>query len=436
MLSVQYSKLDLVYYGYLIFRMNYIGVLDCNNFFVSCERLFRPDLRHSPVLVLSSNDGCVVARSQEVKDIGVTMGVPYFQIKDIIKNKAIVCFSSHFTLYRDISARVFRVVRELLPDMEQYSIDEAFFSFTAETKTEAEALLRSVKQQVEKRVGIPVSIGLAATKTQAKYANRLAKKAGGVTVLTSEDWLALAGEIQLESIWGVGGRMAARYRAASLLTVSDVTRCPAPRLQTLFGVVGSRLQAELQGVVMYPVSAAHTVQKSTISSRSFKASSTDILVLKDAVAYHVRHAAADIRRLGVLACYLTVTLLPGRHSDYFMRGGTRALDLSEPTADSAVLLTAAMRLVEQLYEAGVPYKKAGISLSKFIPEAYVQTSLFAPAVKKDTRLGDTIDALNARYGRESVQLGRHTHAEGWQSKQEKKSPAYTTDWSAVPVVTA
>ena len=416
--------------------MNYIGVIDCNNFFVSCERLFRPDLLRKPVLVLSSNDGCVVARSQEVKDMGITMGVPYFQIKDIVIKSRITCFSSHFTLYRDISARVFMVVRELLPQMEQYSIDEAFFSFTAASKTEAELALRSITQEVEARVGIPVSIGLAATKTQAKYANRLAKKAGGVSVLTAVDWSDLAPAIPLQSIWGVGGQMATRYRAASLLTVVDVMQCPAPRLNSLFGVVGARLQAELQGVSVYPVSQVRTLQKSTISSRSFRESTTNILVLKDAVAYHVRQAAADVRRMDMLACHLTVTLLPGRHGDFFMRGGTLALDLSEPTADSAILLTAAMRLVEQLYEGEVPYKKAGISLSKFIPVAYVQTSLFAPVAKKDAVLSDAIDALNARYGHESVQLGRHTLIEQWQSRQENKSPAYTTNWSAVAMVKA
>ena len=175
--------------------MKYIGVIDGNNFFVSCERLFRPDLVGKPVIVLSSNDGCVVARSQEVKDIGVAMGVPVFQIKDIIKDKGIVTFSSNFTLYRDISQRVFSVVKELLPDKEQYSIDEAFFTLEATDVVEVTHKLKVIKHEIERRVGIPVSIGLAATKTQAKYASKLAKKTGGVVVIDGCSWHALATHI-------------------------------------------------------------------------------------------------------------------------------------------------------------------------------------------------------------------------------------------------
>ncbi len=414
----------------------YIGVIDCNNFFASCERLFRPDLRGKPVLVLSSNDGCVVARSQEVKDIGIPMGVPYFQIKDIVVKSGVICFSSHFALYRDISARVFTVVRELYPMMEQYSIDEAFFTLDAPSKEAAEVVLRTLKQTIETKVGIPVSIGLALTKTQAKYASTLAKKAGGVSVVLPAEWSDLAATIPLQRIWGVGGRMSARYRAAGMETVADVLGCPMPRLESLFGIAGLRLQAECRGEVMYAVSRLHGPQKSTISSRSFKQSTTDVLVVKDAIAYHVRHAAADIRRFGLLAGTLSVTLSPGRHSDFYLRGGTLAVPLPAATNDSTSLIALAMRLVEQLYEAGVPYKKAGIALGAFIPEGYLQTSLFATDTKNDGLLDATIDRLNARYGHESIQLGRHSLPERWQSRQEKLSPAYTTDWSAVATVKA
>jgi DNA polymerase V len=191
--------------------MKYIGVVDCNNFFVSCERLFRPDLLRKPVLVLSSNDGCVVARSQEVKDIGIAMGVPYFQIKDIIKDNGITCFSSHFALYRDISRRVFVVVAELVPLHEIYSIDEAFFVLEATSDAEAAAVALRLKQSIEKRVGIPVSIGISDTKTRAKLVSKIAKKKGGIAVLVGDEFMTVCGEKLLAEVWGVGRNLTVRY---------------------------------------------------------------------------------------------------------------------------------------------------------------------------------------------------------------------------------
>jgi len=416
--------------------MQYIGVIDCNNFFVSCERLFRPDLRNKPVLVLSSNDGCVVARSQEVKDMGITMGVPYFQIKDIVKKANVTVFSSHFALYRDISTRVFSVVKLLLPDKQQYSIDEAFFTFEVESVAVAETELQRIKSRVERSVGIPVSIGLARTKTQAKYANRLAKKAGDVTILSPEAWSALGPQILLADLWGVGRRMVVRYRDAQLVTVSDLLAAPRPRIDVLFGIAGLRLQAELAGQVMYPVEKNDTLQKSIMSSRSFKTATSSLAVLKDAVAYHVRHAAEELRHLGLFAGSLSVSIHPSRHGDYVLRGGTLQVLLNIPTADTALLMKSAMQLVEQLFEPDVPYKKAGILLSQLTSNTVVQTTLFESltASPKTTMLMQTMDTLNAKFGRDMLQFGRHTAAQTWSAGRSELSPAYTTNWSAVPVV--
>ena len=313
--------------------MNYIGVIDCNNFFVSCERLFRPDLVGKPVVVLSSNDGCVVARSQEVKDMGVVMGVPIFQIKDIVKDKGITTFSSHFALYRDLSSRVFTVVKTLLPTMEIYSIDEAFFSIKADSKELLEAELRRIKIEVERQIGIPVSLGVAATKTQAKYANRLAKKAGGVVVLEPSDWDNLVTTIPLQTIWGVGGKLELRYKEAGLRTVVDLIDCPKPRVDSLFGITGLRLQSELAGTPVYAVINKHAPQQSITSSRSFEKNVTDLAVVKDAVAYHVRQVVADLRHLRLKAKYISVMLGTSRHSDYVLRGGSLTTDNLTPTDD-------------------------------------------------------------------------------------------------------
>ena len=416
--------------------MQYIGVIDCNNFFVSCERLFRPDLVGKPVVVLSSNDGCVVARSQEIKDMGVPMGVPYFQIKDTFKKANVTVFSSHFTLYRDISARVFSVVKTLLPTKEQYSIDEAFFTFEAATPAAAEVALRQIKIEVERRVGIPVSIGLAATKTQAKYANRLAKKAGGVVVLTVESWQELVTTIPLGDIWGVGRHMVVHYRTSGITTVAELLAAETARIGNVFGIAGLRLQAELAGQVQYPVAEVTTEQKSIMSSRSFKDATKDIAVVKDSVAYHVRQATAELRSFGLCAQSISVSIRPSRHGDYVLRGGSILTLLTSPTADTAELIATALLMVDQLFEAEVPYKKAGVVLGQFVTATMVQPSLFSPvsAAPKTNSLMETIDVVNAKFGRDMIQVGRQIASATWASKQADLSPAYTTNWDKLAVV--
>ncbi len=413
----------------------FVGVIDCNNFFVSCERLFRPDLVGKPVVVLSSNDGCVVARSQEVKDMGVPMGVPIFQIKDMVKDKGIVTFSSHFALYRDISSRVFAVVKTLLPTMEVYSIDEAFFIVEAVTKPELEERLRQIKIEVERQTGIPVSLGVAATKTQAKYANRLAKKSGGVCVLEKSDWRELAPTIPLPTIWGVGRKLDLRYKEAGLYFVQDLINCPKPLVGKRFGIVGLRLQAELSGTSVYALCEGVTPQKSMVSSRSFEKNVTELAVIKDAVAYHTRQVVADLRQMGFKTKYIGVVLGTSRHGDYLLRGGSLTAENLSPTDDVVALLKQAFALVDQLYEAGVPYKKAGVYVGGFSPKTLVQPSLFAETSEPiASPLNAVLDTFNARYGQDVVTIGTQTKERRWQSKSEQKSPAYTTRWSDLPIV--
>lgn len=415
--------------------MKMIGVIDCNNFFVSCERLFRPDLLGKPVMVLSSNDGCVVARSQEVKDIGIAMGVPVFQIKDIIKDNAITTFSSHFALYRDISSRVFSVVKELFPDMEQYSIDEAFFSFDSLPTAEAESVLLEIKVKIEQLVGIPVSIGLASTKTQAKYANRLAKKNHGVCVIDGVLWEALAPEILLRDIWGVGLQFSRRFTSEQMITVADLIACPKQRLATLFGVVGMRLQAELAGQSQFKIDASHTPKKSIMSSRSFKTKVFSKAIVKDAVAYHIRHASNDLRRQKQSAHKLTIIISPSRHGDYFLHRGVKVIDFSAPTNDLGLLLKEALAAVDLIFEAEVPYNKVGILFSDLVSDTVQQPSLFMEDDhQKKHLLSDIVDALTARFGKDSLVMGKQTKEALWVSRSEKLSPSYTTNWHELAIV--
>lgn len=414
-------------------QKSWIGLLDCNNFFVSCERLFRPDLAGKPVVVLSSNDGCVVARSQEIKDMGIRMGVPYFEIKDTLKKASATTFSSHFALYRDISRRVFTVMQNELHLIEQYSIDEAFFALD----NQAEETAWRVKKAVEQQVGIPVSIGLAATKTQAKHASSLAKKSGGVCVLKDADWQALAPNIQLANIWGVGGKLGMKYKAHKLITVEDLLQADSARIANIFGVVGVRLQQELAGQSVLKFHQKTEPQQSLMSTRSFKNTTTDISVLADAIAYHVRHAAADLRSQKQEASLLRVSILPSRHGDFLLRGGTKEVIFNTPTSDTLVFLQAAKTALEDLYEPAVPYKKAGITLAGLRPIGSSQGQLFSTRpTNKSGVLMEVIDKLNGRTGRELVVCGSRLQTNHWQSRSESCSPAYTTRWSDIIKVQA
>ncbi len=414
----------------------WVGLLDCNNFFVSCERLFRPDLKTRPVLVLSSNDGCVVARSQEIKDKGIAMGVPYFQIKDILKDIDATMFSSHFALYRDVSRRVFEVMRKEVDTVEQYSVDEAFFTLKGSIDEVSEKV-RAIKDRVEMEVGIPVSVGVALSKTQSKYASSVAKKAGGICVLSQTDWHDRTPAILLSSIWGVGQRSAEAYRKHGLLTVADLIKLERRQVTGLFGVVGERLWQELQGIPSGTLSRRLEHQKSILNSRSFRETTNDISVLKDAVASHVREAAEDLRSMDLKASFIQVYLGTSRHGDFFLQGGSDRTTFSEPTDDSFLLLKAAMSLVDGIYSSGVPYKKAGILLTDFTPNTEEQLSMFSDSTEaKTASLMPVIDALNRNMGRDSIVLGSRLQSRKWQSSRESKSPAYTTDWSELKTVIA
>ena len=415
--------------------MQYIGLLDCNNFFVSCERLFRPDLKMRPVVVLSSNDGCVIARSKEIKDIGIPMGVPYFQIKDTLREINAVSFSTHFALYRDISRRVFDVVREHFDTVEQYSIDECFFSFESDSPEE---LLAGLKATVEQVVGIPVSVGASSSKTRAKYVNGIAKKTTGIAVWGENEWLAKSSDISLYEIWGVGkGRMDV-FKKHGLKTVADFCALEERMVSKLFGVEGSRLYHELHGRCADGVKRSVVAQKSIMNTRSFANTTTDIQVLRDALLYHLHQGVKDLENMNLLAQNIRVLILPSRHGDYVLQGSS--LDYScSATKDLFVLEEIVMKLLSECYRPGVPYKKAGVIISNLVSPASQTESLFAADAKaQNTKAAsEAMFAINKKHGADLLQLGRlSTKAASFGSKKELLSPAYTTNWTQLRTVLA
>jgi DNA polymerase V len=411
-----------------------VGVVDCNNFFVSCERLFRPDLWRQPVAVLSSNDGCVVARSQEVKDMGIPMGVPYFQIKDIIKDNNIILFSSHIALYRDISRRVFLTLRELLDTVEQYSVDEAFFLVPPDKNPAL--LATAIKDKIEREVGVPVSVGIASSKTKAKYAVERAKKTTGIYVLSETTWLAQMERVALSELWGVGHNGFRRYHAAGYQTVADLLRADPARVKKLFGVNGERLRAELGPTRSYQVETRSAAPQSIMSSRSFKTETTDRSVVEDAIAYHTRHIAADLRAQRQLAMSVRISIRASKYSDFLLQGASLEAVLDRPSNDTFTLLSVTQNLLQAAFVAGVPYKKAGVSVAQLCSAEVEQLGLFTDSKQERNTLLQLVDQLNSKANRELILIGERKQSAVWQARRDCLSPAYTTNWTDVAEVKA
>lgn len=367
------------------------------------------------------------------------MGVPYFQIKDILKDSKAACFSSNFTLYRDVSDRVFGVLRQLVAEIEIYSIDEAFFTISADNRDHAFAQACSIKRLVEQRVGIPVSIGVAPSKTLAKLANDTAKKerASGVFVFDSGDSAELVSARLLTEVWGVGTKLSRRYAGHGIVTIGDFLATASSRVEAIGGVVGLRTHAELSGRIAYPLTLRSTLPKSIASTRSFGAKTNDKSAIKDALAYHVRHVATDLRRDGLVAGAVTVVLLTARHGDWVLRGGGKSATFPVPVDDTTTLLQTALSLLDSLYESGVPYNKTGVILSQLVPSVAVPHSLFTtPQVDNNRTLDSLVDSLNTRFGIDRVRRGVFLQTPTWRSRQETLSPAYTTNWRELPIVKA
>ncbi len=423
-----------------------IGLMDCNNFFVSCERLFRPDLKKCPVAVLSSNDGCIVARSQEVKDLGIPMGAPLFQVRKECKKHGVVFFSSNFNLYRDISARVMNALREECGHIDVYSIDEAFFDVDKEMSEEK---IIEIRRRIIQKTGIPVSIGIAKTKTLAKVANGIAKKKNerltmslikeGVCWMSDELWNSEVQRMSCGSVWGIGRQTSAFLTKVGINTVGDLLAQDATFIKSNLGVMGERLIFELSGTSVQALgSHGGGMQESYTSSRSFGKVVTDKLTLMSALGHHVAHLAEKLREHEVLASTISIIVRGSRFGDFSHREGSIQTVLEAPTDDTFILTKEASRLLDKIYDPEIPYKKAGVIVGTVIPKQFSQTSLFGEE-KQVTRtriLSALSDSLNKQFGRDTLRQGVILGKSKWQERVELKSPQYTTQWKEIANVKA
>ena len=416
-----------------------IALVDCNNFYVSCERLFRPDLRTGPVVVLSNNDGCVVSRSNEAKNLGVRMGQPWFECKQLVEEHGLLGLSSNYALYADLSNRVMSVLSTYSPRTEVYSIDECFVDLTGTPK------LRDVSYQMREHVmkwtGIPVCVGIGPTKTLAKLANHVAKKhprSQGVfnyNALTQEQQAKLLGQITVDEVWGVGRKLTKRLAAHDIHSVADLRNAHTPTLRAEFGVVIEKTQRELQGIACIELQEVEPNKQQIISSRSFGNMTQDVDVLKDAMSTFVANACAKLRGQDSHSSVIQVFLQTNRfRQDLPQYMPSLAIPLPSPTNDSLVVNKWACYLVDLMFKPEYQYKKAGVVLSEISPTSHYQADLLEPSVSAKPKLMSAIDQLNNRFGRGAVKISTQGAHREWQMRQERKSPNYTTEWSEIPCI--
>ena len=422
------------------------AIVDCNSFYCSCERLFRPDLRDKPVVVLSNNDGCIISRSDEARKLGVDMAGPYFQARHIIEKHNIAVFSSNYHLYGDLSRRVMDTLRTLAEEVEVYSVDEAFLDLSHIPLHQLDAYARHIKERVEQWTGISVSVGVAPTKTLAKLANLQAKKnkiaTGCIKVLaTEEEQRTALQQTRVDSIWGVGRSYAVKLINWGITSAWELCNMPEEWAHTnMGGVVGVRLIRELRGFPAIAMEDELVNKKMIATTRMFGRPVTALEELKEAVATYISRAAEKLRRQQSAAGTVSVFIVSKEqdHLADFKRGATISnyTTLDKATSLTHELIKPAVELVEQLFEKGKEYKKAGVMLSGLVPDASVQGNLFVPPAQNQHRfLMHTIDNINFSMRDDAVKFGSSGMNKNWKMRQELRSERHSTRWEDLKEIT-
>ncbi|CAM3694703.1 Y-family DNA polymerase [Polynucleobacter antarcticus] len=424
------------------------ALVDVNNFYVSCERVFAPKLEGVPMVVLSNNDGCAVARSAEVKLLGVKMGAPWFQMQDLAKKHGIQAYSSNYTLYGDMSNRVVEVLKTFTPHLETYSIDESFLSIESILKQyeNPSSLGQKMKQQVKDTTGLPVCVGIAASKTLAKLANHLAKKHlqfSGVCDIDSMPKEALyrwMTETAVGEVWGIGGQLTKKLKALKIHTVFDLLQASPQAMRQQFGVVIERICYELRGVSCLRLEEVVPAKQQIVSSRSFGKPVISMEQLAESIATHIARGAEKLRSQQSVAGALTIFVQTNPHKQFepqHHQGIT--ISLADPSDNTLTLTTAALQGLKQIYKAGFKYRKAGVMFSCLVDKPTVQQSLFDDMEVKGKSAGlmKAMDSINSRFGNAVIRTaasGSHGNKQDWQMRSSNRSPNYTTQWDELPVV--
>jgi len=415
------------------------ALVDCNNFYASCERVFNPALEGKPIAVLSNNDGCFIARSNEAKALGLPMGAPAFKYEAFCKEKGIEVFSSNYPLYGDMSARVMQILSQFTPEIEIYSIDEAFLLLKGFDYIDLASYGKEMQQRVEKWTGIPVSIGIAPTKALAKVANKIAKKfkerTGGVHVIDTAESITKALKwTQIADVWGIGRQHARRLETVQIKTAYDFTRLPEDWVRKQMAVVGLRLQQDLKGIPTLGLEEGQKSKKGIATTRSFEGTISSLPELEERIATFANHCAQKARAQKSAANILMVFLRNNPFDPKVPRiRKYLAIPLAYPTDSSITLGQVAIKGLRALYEPGVAYKKAGVMISGLVPVNGKQLDLFQREQPKHDTLMAVMDKMNKRYGN-ALKVGNQDLQRTWKMKQEHLSKRYTTSLSEIITV--
>ena len=416
------------------------ALADCNNFFASCERVFRPDLQGKPVIVLSSNDGCAVARSNEAKALGIKMGVPLFKIKDIVEKHGVAVFSGNMALYGDMSQRVKWVLEGYAPAVEVYSIDEAFLDLRGISGIDFDAYAKEISAQCWKLTSIPVSIGIAPTKTLAKIASKLCKQypklRGGCYMHRPQDIEKVLRKFPIEDVWGIGRRSAAKLQARYITTAYEFTRLPEATVRSLMGVTGVRTWKELQGIPCIEFEDGFEAKQSICVSRSFSSEIYELEALQEQIANFAASLAEKLRKQGSVTSEIAVFAYTNRFKENQPQTHSSALvTFQTPTAGQKAIITSAVKAAREFFRNGYGYKKAGVIATGVMAQSEATPSLFddPAALEQEQKITAALSAINHTFGDGTIKLA--VQGDGHiQTTCQKQSPHYTTRWTDLPKV--
>ncbi len=407
-----------------------IAIVDCNNFYASCERVFNPKLEGRPVVVLSNNDGCIIARSNEAKALGIEMAMPAFQIEPFLQKHHVAVFSSNYVLYGDLSERVMNTLATLVKEIEIYSIDEAFIDLSGYREDLTELGFR-IRRKIKQWTGIPVSVGIAPSKTLAKVANKIAKKSGGVHLLADPESIRQALEkLPVKDIWGIGGQYSKFLKSYGILTALDLTRAKDAWIQKHMTLVGLRLVKELRGESCIELDTEPAPKKAIGTARSFGQMLSDFETIAEALANYAATCARKLRQQQSCANMLTVFLETHPFKEdlpqYF---NSKVITLPVATNYTPEIVHYAKQGLKAIFKKGYQYKKTGVIVSGLVPEDQVQRNFFDEADRgKQRALMKVMDAINDTMGKDRVRLLAQGYDRKWKLRQERLTPCYTSRW--------
>ena len=422
-----------------ILRTKKIGLVDCNSFYVSCERLFNPKIRKKPVVVLSNNDGCIISRSNEAKALGIKMGEPYFKAKDIIVKNKVEVFSSNYSLYGDLSRRVMRTLKRFNTEIEVYSIDEAFIDLSNFPDVEVEKVGREIRDTVLQWTGIPTSIGIAKTKTLSKVANHIAKKKqSGVTSLIGiENLDPILEKVEINDVWGVGRQLTKFYQKNGIYNAKQLKNKSNNWIKKCSNVLSSRTAMELRGVPCIDLETTQTKRKSCVVSRSFGKRIENFQELKEAVANYCLNASEKIRSESLVAKAITVFVRTSPFQrDYGYYSNSKTIDFPIATNNSIETVKTAVSILESIFKNGYRYQKAGVMLTGLRNDDGRKNLFSSEKDEKIKSLMRSIDNTNYRYGRSTLSLASAGVHKKWNMRRQYSSKIDTADFYCLPTIRA